>query len=56
MSVIYILIPIAILFVFAAIGVFIWAVKNHQFDDLERHGASILFEEDKPRDEPDNHE
>jgi len=47
-----VLIPIAILFVFAAIGVFIWAVKNHQFEDLERHGASILFEEDKPSEKP----
>ncbi|MCM2681191.1 cbb3-type cytochrome oxidase assembly protein CcoS [Echinimonas agarilytica] len=44
MSIIYILIPIAIIFVFIAIGIFIWAVKTQQFDDLERHGTSVLFD------------
>lgn len=47
MSIIYILIPIAMLFVLIAFGVFFWAVKNDQFEDLERHSASILFDEDE---------
>lgn len=46
MAIIYVLIPIAILFVFVAIGVFIWAVKSDQFDDLERHGTTVLFDDD----------
>lgn len=45
MSIIYVLIPIAIVFIFIAIGIFIWAVKSNQFEDLERHGSSVLFEE-----------
>lgn len=45
MSIIYVLIPIAIMFIFIAIGVFIWAVKSNQFDDLERHGSSVLFDD-----------
>lgn len=45
MSIIYVLIPIAIVFIFIAIGVFIWAVKSNQFEDLERQGSSVLFEE-----------
>ncbi|MBW8191514.1 cbb3-type cytochrome oxidase assembly protein CcoS [Neiella marina] len=49
MAIIYVLIPIAILFVFVAIGVFIWAVKSDQFDDLERHGTSVLFDDDEPK-------
>ncbi len=47
MSIIYILIPIAILFVIIAIGVFFWAVKSEQFSYLNKQGHSILFEDDK---------
>jgi nitrogen fixation-related uncharacterized protein len=32
-----------------AIGVFFWAVKSNQFEDLERHGSSILFDDDLPK-------
>jgi cbb3-type cytochrome oxidase maturation protein len=53
MSIIYVLIPIAILLVCIAIAVFFWAVKTNQFEDLERHGYSILFDDDlKPKDKP----
>ena len=48
MSIIYVLIPIAILLVGIAIAVFFWAVKSNQFEDLERHGLSILFDDDLP--------
>lgn len=47
MSIVYILVPIAILFVLIAIGVFFWAVKGEQFSDLNKQGHSILFEDDK---------
>ncbi len=47
MSVIYVLIPIAIVFTALAIYLFFWAVKTEQFDDLEKQGMSILFDEDK---------
>jgi len=46
MSIIYVLIPLAIIIVSVAIGVFFWAVKANQFDDLERQGYSILFDDD----------
>ena len=46
MSIIYVLIPIAMLFVLIAVGVFFWAVKSDQFDDLERHSVSILFDDE----------
>lgn len=45
MSIIYILIPIAILLTALGIYLFFWAVKSNQFDDLEKQGLSILFEE-----------
>ncbi|GEA10991.1 cbb3-type cytochrome oxidase assembly protein CcoS [Alteromonas sp. KUL49] len=46
MSIIYVLIPIAIIIVAVAILVFFWAVKSNQFDDLDRQGYSILFDDD----------
>jgi cbb3-type cytochrome oxidase maturation protein len=46
MSIIYVLIPIAMLFVLVAVGIFFWAVKSDQFDDLDKQSVSILFEDD----------
>lgn len=46
MSIIYVLIPIAIIIVAIAIAVFFWAVKTNQFEDLDRQGYSILFDDD----------
>ncbi|SEL92247.1 cytochrome oxidase maturation protein, cbb3-type [Colwellia chukchiensis] len=47
MSIIYVLIPIAILLTAIGIYVFFWAVKTEQFEDLEKQGMSILFDDDK---------
>jgi len=46
MDIIYVLIPIAILLVTIAVIIFIWAVKNKQYDNLEKEAHSILFDED----------
>jgi len=49
MTVIYVLIPIAVLLTIIGIYLFFWAVKSEQFDDLEKEGMSILYdEENKP--------
>jgi cbb3-type cytochrome oxidase maturation protein len=48
MEIIFILIPIAMIFVAIAVGVFFWAVKSDQFEDLEREGSNILFDDDEP--------
>jgi cbb3-type cytochrome oxidase maturation protein len=49
MSIIYILIPIAVLFVALGLLIFFWAVRSKQFDDLDKEGFSILFtEQHKP--------
>ena len=47
MSIIYILIPIAVLLTSIGIYLFFWAVKTEQFDDLEKQGMSILFDEEE---------
>jgi len=42
MQSLYFLIPIACLYTFAAIRLFIWAIDNKQFDDLDRESRRIL--------------
>lgn len=52
MSIIYVLIPIAMIFVLIAVAVFFWAVKSEQFDDLDRQSVSILFDEEASKPTP----
>ncbi|MGF1741433.1 cbb3-type cytochrome oxidase assembly protein CcoS [Vibrio profundum] len=47
MASLYILIPIAIVLVCIAGGIFIWAVKHDQFEDLDRQGLDILMEDEE---------
>nr|WP_289135551.1 cbb3-type cytochrome oxidase assembly protein CcoS [uncultured Halomonas sp.] len=37
---------ITLILIVAFIGIFFWAVRSNQFDDLERQGYSILFDDD----------
>jgi len=52
MEIIFMLIPIAIIFVAIAVYVFFWAVKSDQFEDLEREGSNILFDDDTQQPKP----
>jgi len=54
MSIIYVLIPIAILFVAIGLLIFFWAVRSKQFDDLDKEGFSILFDEQKKKQRQDH--
>lgn len=54
MSIIYILIPIAVLLTSIGIYLFFWAVKTEQFEDLEKQGMSILFDEEEKEKKADN--
>ena len=46
MSSIYMLIPVAVLLIAAAIGLFIWSVRSGQFEDLEGPAHRILMDDD----------
>ena len=46
MSMLYVLIPLAVLLLGAAVWALIWAIKNGQFDDLESHGWSVVLDDD----------
>jgi cbb3-type cytochrome oxidase maturation protein len=44
MTILLMLIPISLLLIGIAAAMFIWAVNNDQFEDLDRHGFDILEE------------
>lgn len=47
MNIIYLLIPIALVFIGLAVAAFLWAVKSNQFEDLEGPAHRILFDDDE---------
>lgn len=49
MEILHVMVPVAILLVVGAIVVFFWAVRNGQFDDLERQGYNILLDDKKDK-------
>jgi cbb3-type cytochrome oxidase maturation protein len=46
MSILYLMIPMGIVLVIAALWIFFWAVDNGQFDDLESPAWRILLDDD----------
>lgn len=48
MTVLYIIVPVAVVLVIVAIWVFNWAVNSGQYDDLDSPAHSILFDEEDP--------
>lgn len=47
MSMLYVLIPLAVLLLAVAVIALLWAIKNGQFDDLESHGWSVVLDDDQ---------
>ena len=47
MDSLYLLIPIAIVFVAIAIKLLLWAIDSGQYDDLDRESFRILQDEDE---------
>lgn len=45
MTILLILIPISFIFLLLAIGIFIWAMRNNQFENLESAALDILTTE-----------
>jgi cbb3-type cytochrome oxidase maturation protein len=53
MSMLYVLIPLALMLLAAAAWALIWAIRTGQFDDLESHGWSVVLDDDqRPPPEP----
>jgi len=55
MSVIYIVLPIALLLAVLGLTAFIWAVRKGQFDDLDSPSIRMLFDDEEGV-EGSNHE
>lgn len=47
MSMLYVLIPLAVVLLAVAVVALLWAIKNGQFDDLETHGWSVVLDDDQ---------
>ena len=49
MSVIFIVLPLALVIVFVAVGAFAWAARRGQFDDLETPAMRALHDDSESR-------
>jgi cbb3-type cytochrome oxidase maturation protein len=47
MSILYLLIPLGLVTLAAALWAFFWAVRSGQFDDLETPAVQILLDDDR---------
>jgi cbb3-type cytochrome oxidase maturation protein len=46
LSILYLIIPLSLIIVAVAVGIFFWAVRTGQFDDLEGPAHRVLEDSD----------
>jgi cbb3-type cytochrome oxidase maturation protein len=49
----YILIPVALIFVAIGIKLLLWAIDNGQYDDLDKEAWRILADDSAPKTDPE---
>ena len=47
MSVLYVVVPLALVVVLVAVVAFVWAAKRGQFDDMETPAVRMLHDDDE---------
>ena len=47
MTMLYVLIPLAVVLLAVAVWAMLWAIKTGQFDDLDSHGWSVVLDDDQ---------
>jgi len=47
MNILLVLIPVSLIFLLIAIGIFIWALRSNQFENLESAALDILASENE---------
>ncbi|MDP2792877.1 MAG: cbb3-type cytochrome oxidase assembly protein CcoS [Sulfurisoma sp.] len=52
MDILYLLVPLSVVLVFAIGAGFWWSLKSGQFDDLDGPGYRILMDDDRACDNP----
>ena len=53
MDSLYLLIPVALVFVAVAVKLLLWAIDSGQYDDLDKEGWRILADEEAPETKAD---
>ena len=48
MSVVFVLLPLALLIAGTGLALFVWAVRSGQYDDLDTPAVRILFDDETP--------
>ena len=48
MSILYLLIPLAVILMIVAVAFFMWTIKSGQYEDLEGPAHRILMDDDDP--------
>ncbi len=48
MTILYLLIPLAVILMVVAIGFFLWTVRSGQYEDMEGPAHRILMDDDDP--------
>lgn len=48
MSILFLLVPISLVLLGAAVWAFVWAVRDGQYDDLDSPAIDILRKDDEP--------
>ena len=54
MNILFLLIPISLVLLGLIVWIFLWAIRDGQFDDLEGPAHRILMDEDRVVDEQKN--
>ena len=45
MDILFLLIPIALVFLVIAIMIFFWAIRDGQYDDMESQGLKVIIDD-----------
>jgi cbb3-type cytochrome oxidase maturation protein len=56
MEIIFITVPVTLVFIAVGVAIFFWASKGGQFDDLDGPAHRILFDEDQAPESKDSEE
>ena len=56
MDSLYLLIPVALVFVAAGIKLLLWAIDDGQYDDLDKEAWRILAQEQETQKKPEDHQ
>jgi cbb3-type cytochrome oxidase maturation protein len=47
MAILYLILPLALVFACVAVGAFVWTVRSGQLDDVDTPPRRILFEDER---------